>query len=45
MMKYDVAVVGGGMSGVAAAVAAARRGRRVALIEQEALLDSGVPTV
>ena len=38
MMKYDVAVVGGGMSGVAAAVAAARRGRRVALIEQASFL-------
>ncbi len=32
--NYDVAVVGGGVSGVAAAVAAARHGARVVLIEQ-----------
>ena len=32
--KYDVAVVGAGVAGVAAAVAAARRGRKVALIEK-----------
>ena len=37
-MKYDVIVVGGGMSGVSAAVSAARQGRRVALIEQSSIL-------
>ena len=31
---YDVAVLGGGVAGVAAALAAARHGRRVALIEK-----------
>ncbi len=36
--KYDVAVVGAGVAGVAAAVAAARRGRRVALIEKQTLI-------
>ena len=34
----DVAVVGGGYAGVCAAVAAARLGSRVALIEQDGLL-------
>lgn len=37
-VRYDVAVVGGGMAGVAAALAAARRGHRVALIEKQTLL-------
>lgn len=36
--KYDVAVVGAGIAGVAAAVAAARRGRKVALIEKQTLI-------
>ena len=34
MMKYDVAVIGGGFAGVAAALAAAREGCRVMLIEK-----------
>lgn len=33
--KYDVVVVGGGIAGVSAAVAAAREGAKVALIEKE----------
>lgn len=35
---YDVAVVGGGIAGVAAAVAAARNGATVALLEKESAL-------
>ncbi len=38
MENYDVIVVGGGPSGVAAAVAAARNGSEVLLIEKEAYL-------
>ena len=34
MRKYDVAVIGGGFSGVAAAIAAAREGVKVLLIEK-----------
>ena len=34
MKKYDVAVVGGGFSGVAAAISAARQGMKVILIEK-----------
>ncbi|MDO4739851.1 MAG: FAD-dependent oxidoreductase [Eubacteriales bacterium] len=33
-MQYDLIVIGGGFSGVAAAIAAARQGARVALFEQ-----------
>lgn len=36
--KYDVVVLGGGPSGLAAAVACARRGRRVLLVERNAYL-------
>ena len=35
---YDVVVAGGGMAGVAAAVAAARRGARVSLVEKQSAL-------
>lgn len=34
MKKYDIAVVGGGLTGVAAAVSAARLGRSVTIIEE-----------
>ena len=37
-MKYDVIVAGGGMSGVAAAVASGRMGKKVLLIEQSSML-------
>ena len=36
--QYDVAVVGGGVAGIAAALAAARNGAKVALIEKQFLL-------
>jgi len=34
---YDVAVIGGGMAGIAGALAAARRGAKVVLFEPAAL--------
>ena len=34
MKKYDIAVIGGGFAGVAAALAAARCGSRVLLVEK-----------
>lgn len=37
-MKYEIIVAGGGMSGVAAAVAAGRQGKRVLLVEQSGML-------
>lgn len=37
-VHYDVAVAGGGVAGVAAAVAAARRGLKTALVEKQTLL-------
>ena len=36
--KYDVAVVGAGVAGIAAAIAAARRGRKTVLIEKQTLI-------
>ena len=36
--EYDVAVIGAGIAGCAAALAAARRGNRVALIEKQTLI-------
>lgn len=35
---YDIIVVGGGISGIAATISAARKGARVLLLEQEAML-------
>ncbi len=37
-LEYDVAVAGGGIAGVAAALAAARRGRKTVLLESQAFL-------
>ena len=36
--QYDVAVIGGGSAGIAAALAAARRGARVVLVERHGYL-------
>lgn len=38
MKKYDIAVIGGGFAGVAAALAAAREGARVIIIEKQIAL-------
>lgn len=38
MEKYDVIVAGGGMSGVSAAVSAAKQGRKVLLVERSGML-------
>ena len=38
MKHFDVAVCGGGIAGVAAALAAARRGKKVILIEKQCVL-------
>ena len=37
-VKYDVAVIGAGVAGIAAALAAARRGHKVALIEKQTII-------
>ena len=36
--KYEVVVAGAGIAGVAAALAAARRGHKVALVEKQTLI-------
>ena len=36
--RYDVAVAGAGIAGIAAAVAAARQGKKVALVEKQTLI-------
>lgn len=47
--EYDVAVCGGGFAGIAAALAAARQGRRIVLFEKQFLLGglgtSGIVTI
>ena len=42
MNKYDVIVVGGGLTGVAAAVSAAREGAEVLLVEQSGMLGGAM---
>ncbi len=42
MKKYNVIVVGGGISGVAAAVSAAREGASVLLLEQSGCLGGAM---
>ncbi|WP_294562533.1 FAD-dependent oxidoreductase [uncultured Traorella sp.] len=48
-LKYDVVVVGGGVAGVAAALASARKGKKVVLIEKQCILGglatSGLITI
>lgn len=41
-MKYDLVVAGGGLSGVAAAVAASREGLRVLLVEKSGCLGGAI---
>ena len=41
-MKYDLTVIGGGFSGVAAAVSAARAGLKVLLIEKSGSLGGAM---
>ena len=36
--QYDVAIAGAGIAGIAAAIAAARQGKKVALIEKQTLI-------
>ncbi len=38
MKKYDIAVIGGGPGGIPAAIAAARRGKKVILVERNSFL-------
>lgn len=42
MLKYDLVVIGGGLSGVAAAVSAARDGLKVLLVEKEGSLGGAM---
>lgn len=42
MVKYDAAVIGGGASGIAAAISAARSGKRVILLEKGARLGKKI---
>ena len=42
MKKYEIAVIGGGMTGTAAAIAAARQGKRVLLVEQGGALSGAM---
>ena len=42
MKKYDLIVVGGGISGVAAAVSASREGLKTLLIEREGALGGAI---
>ena len=41
-MHYDLIVVGGGLTGVAAAVSAAREGTKVFLVEQSGMLGGAI---
>ena len=43
-LECDIAVVGGGPAGIAAAVSAARRGKKVILVEQNAYLGGALAT-
>ena len=38
VVKYDVAVIGAGVAGIAAALAAARRGHKVAVLEKQTII-------
>ena len=42
MSRYDLVVLGGGPAGVSGAIAAGMLGRRVALIEKEAVVHLGL---
>lgn len=39
---YDVVVVGGGASGIAAAISAAQMGARVAIVEHSGIIGGGL---
>ena len=49
MEKYDIIVAGAGPGGIPAAISAARKGKKVLLIEREnflgGMLSSGVPII
>ena len=40
--EYDIAVVGGGPAGIAAAITAARSGKKVILLEQNSFLGGAL---